>query len=260
MRVTFDMNVCNVHDPDKWPQLVAPEEARKIRAAISDRRISGFVSEATLFVECLSFRDKLTYLSVAGTQGPRPSPDPRMVAMFGDLASIGVELLRAPLIGSEKFVTSIPSAKDEVYSLAERQTRFSNFTHPLPRQAPLVAYGESLLAHQPPVPPLPSVKRGPHSLSVPIQQHWAVAIKREWESDPVSGKAVEKVVRPVISEWCDGLMVGSHLAYGNDVFCTADEGRNAGSGSLLHHTNRTNLAAQGVKIMHPRDLVGQLGL
>jgi hypothetical protein len=123
MRVTFDMNVCNVHDPDKWPQLVAPEEARKIRAAISDRRISGFVSEATLFVECLSFRDKLTYLSVAGTQGPRPSPDPRMVAMFGDLASIGVELLRAPLIGSEKFVTSIPSAKDEVYSLAERQTR-----------------------------------------------------------------------------------------------------------------------------------------
>lgn len=260
MRITFDTNVCNViHDPDKWPQLVAPEDARKIRTAISDRRIAAFVSEATLFVECLSFPDKLTYLSVAGTPAPRPSPSSKAVARFGDLASIGMELLRAPLIGSEKFVDSIPWAKDEVYPAADRQTRFSNFTHPLPRHEPLVAYGRSLLASQPPVPPQRSV-RGPSSLSVPIQQHWAVAIKREWESGPVAAKAVEKVVRPAVGEWCDALIVGSHVAYGNDTFCTADQGKNAGSGSLLHHTNRSNLAAQGIKILHPRDLVQQLSL
>jgi hypothetical protein len=67
-RITFDTNVCNViNNPAKWPTLVVPANAQKIRQAISDRRIAGFVSEASLFVECLSFPDKLTYLSVAGT-------------------------------------------------------------------------------------------------------------------------------------------------------------------------------------------------
>jgi hypothetical protein len=84
-RITFDTNVCNViNNPEKWPTLVAPDDARKIRVAISDGRIAGFVSEATLFVECLSFPDKLTYLSVAGTPDPRPTPDPRLIAVFDD--------------------------------------------------------------------------------------------------------------------------------------------------------------------------------
>jgi hypothetical protein len=32
--------------------------------AIQDGRASGFVSEATLFIECLSFEDKLSYLAL----------------------------------------------------------------------------------------------------------------------------------------------------------------------------------------------------
>jgi hypothetical protein len=43
-----------------------------------------------------------------------------MVTMFDDLASIGMELLHAPLIGAEKFVESKPWAKDEVYSVLIR--------------------------------------------------------------------------------------------------------------------------------------------
>ena len=261
VRITFDTNVCNVlHDPDKWPTLVAPEDARKIRAAISGGRIVGFVSEATLFIECLSFPDKLTYLAVAGTPAPRPVPDPKMVAIFEDLASIGMELLHAPLIGGEKFAESFSWAKDEVYPIEERQKRFSDFVHPLPRHAPLKAYGKSLLANQPPVPSRPVVQTGPTSISVPLQQDWAIAIKREWDNSPSGRKAVEKVCRPVIGEWCDGLIVGSHVGYGNDIFCTADQGKGAGGNSLLHHTNRTTLANQGIKIMTPHDLVQHLGL
>jgi hypothetical protein len=160
-RVTFDTNVCNViHDPDKWPTLVAPDDARKIRAAISDGRIAAFVSEATLFVECLSFPDKLAYLAVAGTPDPRPAPDPKMVAMFDDLAS-GMELLHAPLIGVEKFAESISWAKDEIYPIEERQASFFDFIRPLPRHAPLETYGRSLLVNQPPVPPRRSVSTAP---------------------------------------------------------------------------------------------------
>src|SRR6266487_2143797 len=125
-RITFDTNVCNViHDPEKWPDLVKPEDARKIREAIKDGRLLAFVSEASVFVECLSFPDKLAYLAVAGTPEPRPSPDPRMVAMFEDLAKLGVKLLHAPLIGSEKFVEAFEWATDDIFNAQERHNRFS---------------------------------------------------------------------------------------------------------------------------------------
>jgi hypothetical protein len=75
-RIAFDTNVCNViHDPEKWPDLVKPEDARKIRGAIKDGRLLAFVSEASVFVECLSFSDKLAYLAVA----ERLIPDPRQI-------------------------------------------------------------------------------------------------------------------------------------------------------------------------------------
>ena len=259
VRITFDTNVCNViHNPDKWPTLVAPDDARKIRAAISDGRIGGFVSEATLFVECLSFSDKLAYLALVGTPDPRPAPDSKMVAMFDDLASIGMKLLHAPLIGAEKFAESIPWAQDAVYPIEERQSRFSDFIRPLPGQGPLQTYGRSLLANQPPVPSRRSIRTGSCSFSVSIAQDWAIAIKREWDGNPSGQKALEKVVRPVIGEWCDGLIVGSHVGYGNDIFCTADQGKTAGRNSLLHPTNRANLV--GVRIMTPKDVVQHLSL
>ncbi|MQU91736.1 hypothetical protein [Sinorhizobium meliloti] len=249
-RITLDTNVCNViHEPDKWPTLVAPDDARKMRAAISDKRISGFVSEATLFIECLGFPDKLSYLAVAGTPGPRPEPHPNTKAMFDDLGSIGIELLHAPLIGAEKFIESIPWTKDAIYPIEERQKRFFDFIRPLPRHAPLKAYGESLLPAQPPVPPRASV-----------QSPWAMAIKREWDGNPDGRKAVEKVVRPVIGEWCDGLILGSHVAYGNDIFCTADQGKSAGANSLLHQSKRAALVTQGIRIMTPREVAQHLGL
>jgi hypothetical protein len=260
IRVTFDTNVCNVvHNPEKWPSLVAPDDARKIRAAVSDTKIAGFVSEATLFVECLSFPDKLIYLSVAGTPDPRPAPDPQLVAMFEDLASIGMKVLHAPLIGAEKFVEGLMWAEDDAIPIKERQARFSDFIQSLPRHAPLRSYGQSLLAHQPPVPRRGATRTGPNSVSFSLQQDWAVAIKREWD-DPATRKSVEKTVRPIIGEWCDGLIVGSHFGYRNDIFCTADQGKNAGGGSLLHHTNRPNLATKGIRIMTPRELVEHLGL
>ena len=246
-RITFDTNVCNViNDPNKWPQLVAPIDAQKIRDAISAGSIAGFVSEATLFVECLSFPDKLTYLSVAGTPGPRPIPDPRMVAIFDDLGSIGAELLHAPLIGAEKFSKAIPWAADLVHSIADRQTRFFDFIRPYPRHDPLKTYAAQLATSA--------------LVGVSKPSLWTVEIKQEWDRNAAGQRALEKAIRPIIGEWCDVMIVGSHVGYGNDIFCTADEGKNAGSGSLLFHGNRTNLDSQGITIMTPRQLVQHLNL
>jgi hypothetical protein len=252
-RITFDTNVCNViHDPTKWPTLVAPDDARKIRAAIIDRRIAGLVSEGSLFVECLSFPNKLAYLAVAWTLGARPAPDARAVARFSDLGKIGMKLLHAPLIGAEIFIDSLEWAKDEVFSATGRHERFCGFVHPLGGKQKLQACGKALEAKHPQIFG-ETIVRGPIT--------WLKAFKRAWDSsDAVGQKALRGGVGPVIGEWCDGLILGSHVGYGNDVFCTTDEGVNAGSRSLLHQSNRANLNAQGITLMTPADLVKKYNL
>lgn len=242
-RVTFDTNVCNViHNPDRWPNQVDPEDARKIRAAIQGCGILGFVSEATLFIECLSFEDKLTYLALAGTDKARPAPDPRAVARFEDVEKVGARLLHAPIIAGEVFIDGFCWADDHVFSQGDRQTRFSDFCRPLGGREKLKQYGEALEAK------FPSTYHGT-PMTGPMT--WMSAFKRASDA----GEKIRSDVGPMIGEWCDGLIVGSHFAYGNDVFCTMDEGKSAGVGSLLHHNNRAALRAQGIAIMTPAELV-----
>ena len=71
--------------------------------------------------------------------------------------------------------------------------------------------------------------QGPNSFSVSIPQDWAIAIKREWDGNPDGRNALERSLRPAIGEWCDALILGSHVGYGNDVFCTTDTGKKAGA-------------------------------
>lgn len=246
-RVTFDTNVCNViHNPDRWPGQVDPEDARKVRAAIQDGRILGFVSEATLFIECLSFEDKLAYLADPTDQA-LPVPDPRAVARFQDVANVGARLLHAPLIGAALFIDGFRWAGDDIFSQEERQSRFADFCRPLGGRERLQKYGEALEAKFP---------SNFHGTPMKGPGTWMSALKRASDA----GDKIRSDVGPIIGEWCDGLIVGSHFAYGNDVFCTIDEGKGAGADSLLHHSNRAALRAQGITMMTPAELVQHYGL
>ena len=62
----------------------------------------------------------------------------------------------------------------------------------------------------------------------------------------------------MIGEWCDVLILGSHVAYGNDIFCTVDQGKSAGSNSVLFHGNRANLASQGIVIKSPAEVLATI--
>ena len=166
-RVTFDTNVCDIiNNPDKWPTIMAPADARHLRQAIGDGKIQAFVSAATLFVECLNFEDKLTYLSVAGTQNPRPKPDPRRTAVFSDLGALGFKALHAPLIGAEIFIDGLDWADDVVHSSTERHRRFCAFGRGYPRHEPIRAIGLQFLAKQPPVPDGRRIQTGPTSWTI----------------------------------------------------------------------------------------------
>ncbi|WP_049731542.1 hypothetical protein [Rhizobium ecuadorense] len=259
-RITFDTNVLDIlHTPDREPEHMDPTDARALRKAIVDGRLLARVSEASVFVECLSFEDKLAYLAVVLTNNPRPSPDPKRVAVFSDLASIGIKMLHAPIVGAEKFIDVMEWAPDDLLPANERNERFGAFCRPYPRHQPLVTYGNNLLLGQPPVPAGKVTRTGPNSHSRELPQGWAIALKRAWDNAAASDrKQVRKVVGPIIGEWCDVLILGSHLAYGNDVFCTADRGESAGSNSLLFHGNRVNLASQGIIIKSPTEVLAMI--
>lgn len=257
--VTLDTNACDVvHDENKKSQQVDPSIARQLRSVIQERKVSAFVSEASLFVECLSFEDKLKYLSVAGTWQPRPTPDQRRTAVFQDLATLDVRLLRAPLIGAEKFIEELGWADDISFTRAERLDRYHRFIEPQPRQQPLIRLGRAELALQGPIPAGRSRRNG-NKLEVEMPQDWAVGLRRAWDSgNTTKRKALRRDIAPIISEWCDALILGSHYGYGNTYFCSLDEGGGAGSGSLMHSTNRAALASQGILVLSPAELVDEL--
>ena len=252
--VTFDTNAANlVADPVQYASLDQPPgTADRLRRAITDDCIQGFVSEASVFVECLSFADKLAYLAVAGRKGQRPAPDPRRVAIFDELTRLGIRLLHAPLIGAEKFI-EMPWAADDRYPSEERLKRFGSFMQPLPRHQPLISVGEKRLH----IRPLAQRTTGmPAGQALKAPNDWALVLKRDWdEGDTPQQKSLRKQVEPLIGEWCDSLIVGSHHAYGSKYLCTSDLGKQAGSDSLLHHSNRNHLAARGIKIVSPAELV-----
>src|SRR5215472_6509795 len=62
----------------------------------------------------------------------------------------------------------------------------------------------------------------------------------------------------MISDWGDVLILASHYAYGNDIFCTADQGKGSGSKSPLHHLNRPQLRSQGIDTLGPNELLAKL--
>ena len=259
LRVTFDTNVCALlHEPERYAQLLPPEQTNRIWQAITYGRLLPFVSEATIFVECLSFPDKLTYLSVAGTADPRPAPDPRSVAMFRALAGHKFMCLHAPLVGAEIFDTNCEWAEDVVHSAQTRHDRFSQMFRNYASVEPLRQLGNELLAEQPPVLPRPP-RFSINGVRFEMQQIWAVALVRTWESmNNAAQRTFKRKVSALIGNWCDNLAVASHFGYGNDVFCTFDEGKGSGQGGPLHHLNRANLLQQGVVVRKPLALLAML--
>lgn len=52
-----------------------------------------------------------------------------------------------------------------------------------------------------------------------------------------------RLVAAYAAEWADGDAIGSHIGFENDIFCTADRGRNASKPSILDEEHRAWLVA-----------------
>jgi hypothetical protein len=62
-----------------------------------------------------------------------------------------------------------------------------------------------------------------------------------------------------VAEWADGDSIAAHVAYGNDIFCTEDQGKSKGHKSILDEENRKWLAATyKVKFATIRELAAEV--
>ena len=73
-------------------------------------------------------------------------------------------------------------------------------------------------------------------------------------------KTGEKEFACAVAEWADEDSVAAHVAYGNDIFCTEDQGKSAIGKSILDADNRQWLELiHNVSFATIRELVTQLG-
>ena len=62
-----------------------------------------------------------------------------------------------------------------------------------------------------------------------------------------------------VAEWADGDALAAHYGHEHDIFCTLDEGGNAGEYSILHQSHRQFLRDRfGIQVLTPADLAAFL--
>ena len=78
-----------------------------------------------------------------------------------------------------------------------------------------------------------------------------------WDAQP-DASFNEKIFAKACAEWADGELVANHIAYRNDVWCTNDLARAAGT-SIFDPTNRAWLTAEfGVRFTTLEELTKEL--
>jgi hypothetical protein len=166
-------------------------------------------------------------------------------------------------LGSFYEVTEDKWAADDVFPIAERLDRYSNFTRAFPTigsgtlkqlGAELVdihALNKQHLEHLAVIPTWPTAS----------EMMWMKGLIAEFDLPKkfATQKAFIKHVRELIAEWCDMDILASHYSYGNDVFCTLDSAKGTGSSGILHKAQRNTLVANfSLSILSPEELVRQL--
>lgn len=253
MRITFDTNMCNLlHSPAKRTGQVSQETIEYLVNALATGVIKGFYAAGSIALESLGYEDKLNYLA----NRPFEAPSAQFTERFDALSALGLKALQAPMVGLEVFYDPREYAPDEVYDHSTRQARFRAFTQRFPGADPLIRLGESLLQGQPQVSaPVRTQGTTPDGRSLSnwsFTLPWAIALQRA--AAEAGSTRLREQISGLLSEWNDELILGAHQAYGNDIFCTTDEGKAAGAGSVLHLSNRAALASGGIRVASPQEL------
>ena len=263
LRVTFDSNTYRqAVDPSRSRRDASAAELWRIHAALKDGRIRGYLSETLTTLEGIVNAQRGAYfasvepkITVTPTEllggwiklAIRAQPDhslypglnPIVASWIAAATSLGLRFLWAGRFGTPRPPELLSPESFAIEGTDEEQERRRDCFDEIARAieargvgiAKIKAIGERIKAR---------IKSTEHLYSV---------LNRA--EDDQEHKEIQKAV----GEWADGDSIAAHIAYGNDLFWTRDEGESAGGTSILDPDNREWLeASYGVRFIDLSDL------
>lgn len=280
LRVTFDTNVLDLAcRPERFPKDPRQTEMAKVNAALKSREIEAFYSVTMLTLEGIMKKDRAAVF--AGTRIVSTQHDTKLVknadlpseirAKVGndDVISTGVTLQvqqpqRQPL--HPEVVARITAAKALGIRVLHAVPRIGAFSFNDPNnefylhrgdEAHLSAWINKAFA----------VSHDLESKGLGYAQLKALGVNMASDPKEIWYEALNKApsvheqrkVERAFAEWADADSVAAHIAYGIDVFCSADVGNSNATNSVLDPENRAWLSATyGVRFMTFEDLAAAI--
>lgn len=277
MRVTFDTNVWNrMVLPDRYANRPNYLALLKIKDAVRNRRVQGFISEGFGTVESVKKQDRALFhvqnvpsvkvthnshgpnlhclsIEIEAKHDLHPGLTPEFDEELKEALSIGMKLLTTPYMA-----LPVPNAlrnhpelyAEEVFVTSDYNERFGGVVRTIVDrgvgEAALPALAKDFTAQlDGPRPEWMTDRDLIYRVYVYASQEGIGSLKRQ----------VEKA----FAEAADGNVVAAHIAFGNDYLCTDDRGRSAKSKSIFDANNRAWLQSHhGVKIVSAQELADLL--
>lgn len=279
-RVTFDTNVLDLAcRPERFPKDPLQAEMTKVHNALKSGDIEGFYSVTMITIEGIMKTDRAAVFSgttiktksettgvvknadlpehIRATSGgkdvesitiefvvdqPRKNVHPEVAARMRGAKAMGVKVLKdVPRIGAFK----MNDPTNEYYlSTGEGDALSAWIDKAFEVNRALEARGVGIA----------QVKALGKNLSLSDPElTWFKAL--DTAPDIHQQRAIERA----FAEWADGDAVAAHIAYGIDIFCSADVGNSNATNSVLDPQNRAWLTSTyGVKFMTFEDLAASL--
>lgn len=281
LRVTFDTNVLDLAcRPERFPKDPRQPELQKVHAALVTGSIQGFYSVTMLTIEGIARKDRAEVFASTRTkmQSETPSvinnadlPGEVRAKVGGEnIEKIAITLIvdqpaRKPL--HSEVVARAKAAKELGVRALKAVPRIGAYSIDDPDKEFYLSNGEGDA--------LRAWINKAHEVSAAIQNRglgfsqvktlgkkMALSNPEEiWFEALRNAKDVheERAVERAFAEWADGDAIAAHIAYGIDIFCSADVGNSNATNSVLDPVNRAWLTeTYGVRFMTFDDLLTSL--
>lgn len=272
LRVTFDTNVLELAcRPDRFPKDVRQPHLRKVYDALLARKIEGYYSITMLTIEGIERKDRASIMANTLVSSPPETCSTAKNDEFPEAirAKIGDAVIEKV---QKKFVVEQPNRRSlhsEVVARVDAAHKLGvRALKDIPRIGAFKitdSAGENYLSNGE-GDGLHAWQQKAHEVSRAIEDRGlgmaqvkalgtamnAASTEDLWFSSLANAKDIheQKAVERAFAEWADGDAIASHVAYGIDVFCSADVGNSNATSSVLDPGNRAWLTeSYGVKFM-----------
>jgi len=255
VKVTFDTNAWQpVVRPDLFAKDPRVAEFQLIHDALVQQRCQGFICETVCTLEAVKKTDRRAYfgaqkpkirfeetdldgvLRLNITMGPDHSLHPGLHPILADrikeAIALGMRFLQAPRVGTPsppELIDESGNPRAEVYAQVDAIKRqqehetFGKLTREIENRGVGISVGKAIAAR---------IAQRTGISGQPWFQHFL---------EPAADATEERDIVKAVAEWADADSISAHVASGNDVFCTEDQGKSAGV-SILDADNRSWLS------------------